>query len=137
MHKRSLILAMVFAALSSPDVTGGAAGSPLPQASLPTPESVLGFRVGDDFKLADYDDSIAYFRTLAAASDRIELREVGRSSEGRRWYMALISSPENLARVEEYRDNLHRLGTFRALFNALLAGGIEVDVEEASTLPPK
>ncbi len=76
---------------------------------LPTPESVLGFRVGDDFKLATYDESIEYFRALEAASDRLQLVEVGRTSEGRAWYMALVSTPENLARVEEYREIAGRL----------------------------
>jgi hypothetical protein len=76
---------------------------------LPTPESVLGFRVGDDFKLASYDDSMAYFQALAAASDHVQLVEVGRTSEGRAWYMALVSTPENLARVDEYREVARRL----------------------------
>ena len=38
-------------------------------AAIPTPESVLGFTVGADFKLATYDQSIAYFQKLAAASN--------------------------------------------------------------------
>ena len=43
---------------------------------LPTPESVLGFKVGADFKLATYDESIRYFQRLAASSDRIK-RDLG------------------------------------------------------------
>ena len=76
---------------------------------IPTPESVLGFRVGDDFKLATYDQSIEYFQALAAASDRVELRRVGTTSEGRAWYIALISSAENLAQLERYREISLRL----------------------------
>ncbi len=87
-----------------------ASGAPQdPTAGIPTPESVLGFRVGDDFKLANYEQSIAYFRALAAASDRVELRQVGRTSEGRATYIALISSAENLANVERYREIALRL----------------------------
>ncbi len=82
---------------------------------VPTPESVLGFAVGDDFKLANYDEAIEYFRVLEAASDRLQLVEVGRTSEGRAWYMALISTPENLARVEEYRDIARRLAAPQGL----------------------
>ena len=33
---------------------------------IPTPESVLGFKPGADNKLATYDQSIAYFKKLAA-----------------------------------------------------------------------
>jgi len=75
-----------------------------PQQDIPTPESVLGFQPGADFELATYDESLEYFRRLDAVSDRIELVEVGRTSEGRPWYMALVSSPENLANVERYRE---------------------------------
>ncbi|MGH7504439.1 MAG: M14 family zinc carboxypeptidase, partial [Longimicrobiales bacterium] len=79
------------------------------QAPVPTPESVLGFAPGADFKLADYDDAIEYFRRLDAASDKLRLIEVGRTSRGRPWYLALISSPENLARIERYREIAQRL----------------------------
>jgi hypothetical protein len=78
-------------------------------APLPTPESALGFTPGDDFKLADYDQSIDYLRRLDAASDRLRLVEIGPTSSGHRWYFALISSPENLANVERFRAIGQRL----------------------------
>jgi hypothetical protein len=77
--------------------------------SLPTPESSLGFKPGDDYKLASYDEAIEYFRKLDAASDRLTLVETGRTSYGHPWYFALISSPENLANVEKYRQIAQRL----------------------------
>ena len=79
------------------------------QTAVPTPESVLGFQVGADFKLATYDQSLGYFRQLDAASDRMQLVEVGRTSEGKAWYFALISTPENLGDVERYRTIAQRL----------------------------
>ena len=60
----------------------------------PTPESVLGHRVGADFHLATFEESIDYFQRLDAATDRLELREVGRTSFGRPVYIALVSSAE-------------------------------------------
>ena len=45
-------------------------------AQIPTPESVLGYPVGADFELANYEQSLEYFERLAAASDRVELLEV-------------------------------------------------------------
>ena len=72
-------------------------------AALPTPESVFGFPVGAERKLFTYDESIAYFRRLAAASPSVRLIEVGRTSFGRPWTAVLISSPENLAKLDEYR----------------------------------
>src|SRR5690348_2957464 len=68
--------------------------------AIPTPESSFGFAVGADYKLFDYEQSIAYFRRLAAASNRIKLLEVGQTSFGRPMMVAIISSPENLARLD-------------------------------------
>ncbi len=78
-------------------------------AAPPPPESILGFRVGADFKLATYDEAIAYVRALDAASERLQLVEVGRTSAGRPWYLAVVSSPENLTRLEAYRAIAQRL----------------------------
>jgi hypothetical protein len=78
-------------------------------AQIPTPESVLGHAVGEDFHLATYEQSIAYFHRLAEASDRVELRKVGRTSFGRDWYLAIVSSPENLADLGRIREIAQRL----------------------------
>ena len=86
--------------------------------AVPTPESVLGFKVGDDFKLASYDQAMAYFKALAAASDRVQLVQVGRTSEGRDWYIALISSAENLAKAEHYRQISLKLARAEGLDDA-------------------
>jgi hypothetical protein len=73
------------------------------QKPLPTPESSFGFPVGADYKLFDYEQSIAYFRRLAASSNRIKLLDVGLTSFGRPFTVAIISSPENLARLDQIR----------------------------------
>src|SRR3954453_1675228 len=77
--------------------------------ALPTPESSLGFKPGDDYKLATYDQAIDYFRTLDVASDRLTLVESGKTSYGHPWYFALVSSAENLANIEKYRRIAQRL----------------------------
>ena len=87
------------------------AGVSLLAQSVPAPESVLGFRVGADFTLATYEESIAYFRKLDAASDRITLVEIGRTTLGRPWQVALVSSPANLAAVDKYREIALRLAS--------------------------
>ena len=78
-------------------------------AQIPTPESVLGFEVGADFELANYEQSLDYFQRLAAASDRVQLQEIGVTSFGRPWHIALVSSAENLRDAERYRDIAHQL----------------------------
>ena len=71
--------------------------------SLPAPESVFGFPVGAERRLFTYDESIGYFRRLAAASPSVRLIDVGRTSFGRPWTAVIISSPENLAKLDAYR----------------------------------
>jgi hypothetical protein len=77
--------------------------------ALPTPESVLGFKPGADNKLATYDQSIGYLKKLAAASSSIRLVEAGRTTNGRVMYFALISNPNNLDKVDRYREIARRL----------------------------
>ena len=78
-------------------------------AWIPTPESVFGFPIGKDSNLVDYEQSIAYFRKLAAATNRIHLINVGTTSFGRPWTAAIITSPENYAKLDRYRQINMRL----------------------------
>jgi hypothetical protein len=77
--------------------------------SVPSPESVFGFRVGADYKLIDYTQSIDYFKRLAATSDKIKLVEVGKSSFGKPWTLAIISSPANLAKLDRLQQVAQRI----------------------------
>src|SRR6266404_7475999 len=87
-------------------------------AEIPTPESVLGHKPGDDFYLASYDESLGYFQKLAAATDKLKLVRVGKTTQGRDWYIALISSARNLADFEKYRDTARRLALVKGLSDA-------------------
>jgi hypothetical protein len=78
-------------------------------AQIPSPSSVLGHNPGDDFYLADYADTIRYFHALAASSDRIKMFTVGKSTRGQDIELAVISSPANLARLDEYKSIAGRL----------------------------
>ncbi|HTT65591.1 MAG TPA: M14 metallopeptidase family protein [Bryobacteraceae bacterium] len=79
------------------------------RAAVPTPASHFGYTPGDDYKLADTSEIFAYFHKLAAASDRIRLEEFGRSTEGRPMYVAFISAPENLRKLDRLRQINARL----------------------------
>src|SRR5438094_3172289 len=83
--------------------------APLAAASLPAPEAVFGFRPGADYKLATYDQSVDYFKKLAAATKYIKLVEAGKTTQGRTMYFALVSSPDNLAKIDRYREIARRL----------------------------
>jgi hypothetical protein len=81
------------------------------RAQVPTPASVLGHTPGDDFYLADYGDAIHYFHTLAASSDRIKMFTVGRTTRGLAIEIAVISSPRNLAHLDDYKKTARQLAT--------------------------
>jgi hypothetical protein len=85
---------------------------------LPTPESVFGFRPGADYKLATYDQSLEYFRRLDASSKHVKLVEAGTTSQGRPMYFALVSAPENLAKIDRYREIARRLAHPQGLTDA-------------------
>jgi hypothetical protein len=84
-------------------------------APVPAPVDVLGFTPGDDRKLASWAQMLDYFRKLAAASDRVKLEELGQTTLGRPFVVAIISAPENMARLEVYKDIQRRLADPRTL----------------------
>jgi hypothetical protein len=83
--------------------------------TIPTPESVLGHKPGDDFYLANYNESRDYFHKLAASSNRIKLISVGKTTRGLDWEIAIISSPQNLAQLDKYKEIARRLAQGRDL----------------------
>jgi hypothetical protein len=84
-------------------------------AAVPAPEDVLGFRPGDDRRLAGWAQTVEYFRRLADASPRVKFEELGKTTLGAPFVLVTISAPENLARLEEYREIQRRLADPRTL----------------------
>jgi hypothetical protein len=99
-HSRTIVAAVVFSAASlfaqpAPKVTG--------------PKEALGFNVGDDYQVANYTQLVAWWKKLAAESDRMKLVDMGPTAEGRRQYMAIVSSPENIKRLDHYKEIARKL----------------------------
>lgn len=88
------------------------------QAELPTPEQYFGFQMGADRKLAGWDKLHAYYQLLDRASDRMQMVELGKSSEGRPYVAIFISSPGNLASLERLRQLNARIADPRGLSQA-------------------
>jgi hypothetical protein len=65
-------------------------------AQVPAPEAFFGFKMGTDGRLADWPSITKYFEAVAAASPRVELVDIGPTTEGRRIIGAIISSAENI-----------------------------------------
>jgi hypothetical protein len=82
---------------------------------VPTPSEFLGFEVGADRKLADYRQIAQYFKALAAASNRVEIQQLGKTTLGEDMFMAVISSEENLRNKDKYKDIARKLADPRSL----------------------
>jgi hypothetical protein len=91
-----------------------AAAAPV-ASEIPSPEAHFGFRMGADRMLASADAIERYFELVAAASDRVELADLGRTTEGHRTMAAIVSSPGNIASLDRIRADNRRLADPRTL----------------------
>ena len=87
-------------------------------STITPPAAEFGFNIGDDYALATYSQLEAYWKRLARESDRLQLVDIGRTEEGRTQWMAVISSPENLRRLDHFRDISRRLALAEGLTDA-------------------
>lgn len=85
------------------------------QKRIPAPEEVLGFRPGDDRKLASWAQVVSYFQRLAQTSDRVRFEEIGKTTMGAPFVYATISAPENLRRLGEFKEIQRQLADPRIL----------------------
>ncbi|HKU73300.1 MAG TPA: hypothetical protein VJR02_05235, partial [Pyrinomonadaceae bacterium] len=85
------------------------------QTKIPTPAEVLAFTPGDDRKLASWDQVVEYFQRLDSASDRVNFETLGTTTMGKPFVMATISTPANLARLDEFKTIQSQLADPRKL----------------------
>jgi hypothetical protein len=116
-HLAPTALALLFAAIicwpqSSPAQRRTAA------ASIPSPRTTLGFDPGADRTIADWKQISDYFAKLDAASDRVQLQTIGKSTLGRSMFVAFISAPENIRNLAKYKEIQARLADPRKVSDA-------------------
>ena len=78
-------------------------------AQITPPEDFLGFKPGADFHLMTYEEAIGYFDHLAAQTDRMVVLDMGETTGGRRMRYGVISSAENLQKLELFKDINRRI----------------------------
>ena len=85
-------------------------------AQVPTPESHLGFKVGEDRKAGDWEQVVTYFQKIAAAApDRVKFEELGRSTLGKPFVALTITSADNMRQLPHYLEIQQRLADPRGL----------------------
>ena len=70
--------------------------------AIPTPQQFLGYEIGSRY--TRHDQLVAYFKELARHSDKITVKEVGRSYEGRPLLIATVTAAGNQSRLESLRQ---------------------------------
>jgi len=88
---------------------------PLILVSQTPPEEFLGHKVGADRKLADYNQIQAYFQKLDEESGKIKVLTIGQSTLNKPIIMAVITSEENMAKLDTYRGINKKLRDARDL----------------------
>ena len=101
-RRRSAAVLTAALVLSSP-------GALLSQGTITTPKQEFGANFGDDYFLANYAQISGYWRKLARESNRIVIRELGKTAEGRPHLMAIVTSPENHRNLARYQEISRRL----------------------------
>ena len=101
-------LALLFATIATPLLAQK-------NTHAPTPSEFLGFEVGADRKLADYRQISSYFKALSAASDRVQIEVLGKTTLGEEMFMAVISTADNLRNKAKYQEIARKLADPRGL----------------------
>ncbi len=83
--------------------------APLHAQNLTPPEAFFGHVIGADYQLPSYSKFEAYWHLLDRESPRMVVQEIGKTAEGRAQLMAIVTSPENHARLARYKEISQRL----------------------------
>jgi hypothetical protein len=93
-------------------------------ATIPTTRAVLGFELGE--RMTTHADVRRYLQALAtAAPDRVRLVDYGASWQGRELTYAIVSAPNNIARLDEIKQGMAALADPRQTSNAAAARLVE------------
>ena len=79
------------------------------QLTAVSPEKYFGFLMGEDRKALDWSQVVDYFHELDRTSDRVLVREYGKTTEGRPMIVAFVSDAANLAALDKYQNIQARL----------------------------
>jgi len=85
------------------------------QTRITTPKEQFGFHIGDDYVVVNYTQYVDYLKKLSRESDRLKVEEIGKSSDGRSMYLAIITSPENQKNLARYKEISRRLAAAEGL----------------------
>jgi len=71
---------------------------------IPDPETYFGHKPGADYKMIRWDKIISYFNILNEQSPRVKVEELGKTTLGNPFILAIISSADNISNLERYKE---------------------------------
>ncbi len=95
---------------------------------------MLGFRPTDDKTIADWTQIMNYFARLDAASGRVSVKEIGKTTLGKPLMVAFISSADNIRNLEKYRRINQRLADPRKLVEDGDVNEVEDLIKQGKTI---
>jgi len=114
MKTKRMMMLLIGLAAASP-LHGVQVASTANMSTITPPARFFDHSPGTDYFLADYTAYEAYLKQLAEESDRIKLVDIGKTAEGRTQWMAIVSAPANLARLDHFRSISQRLAKAKGL----------------------
>ncbi|HVO76956.1 MAG TPA: M14 family zinc carboxypeptidase, partial [Candidatus Bathyarchaeia archaeon] len=123
MRERLVILiASLFWLVAAAAALAAPAAVPAPVATasvaIKSPVEYLGFEIGADRKLADYEQARGYFEMLDEASPWVTVKRIGTTTLGKPMIAVILSSPANLERLDHYLEISRRLADPRKFTGA-------------------
>ncbi len=86
--------------------------------TISSPQSVIGFHPTTDKTIADWSQITDYFQKLDRESDRVAVREIGKTTLGKPFIVAFISAAENIKNLENYKRANQKLADPRQIKDA-------------------
>jgi Zinc carboxypeptidase len=84
-------------------------------AGVPSPKDILGHHIGAPKQLTYYADILRYYRALAAASPRVKIVTIGKSTEGRDLVVVFVGADDTIQNLDTYRGYLAQLADPRTI----------------------
>jgi hypothetical protein len=109
----TLVAALFTVAASVP-----AAQSQSKPSAITTPKQQFGFNIGDDYQLATYTQFSEYWRKLDQESNRMQVIEIGKTEEGQPHLAAIVTAPENFAKLDRYKQIAQQMHRARGISEA-------------------
>src|SRR4026207_2335919 len=109
-HFRAVAVTVVLATIA---VSAPSAQTKAP--AITSPKQFFGFNIGDDYQLATYDQFVEYWQKIDKESNRMQVIEIGKTEEGRPHLAAIITAPENFAKLDRYKQISQQLPNARGI----------------------